>query len=86
MTGDNSNDAWQETTWQGKRRRLLRDALQRTVRERLERLEALAELNRHFRRMRREGRFDTPDPAAEVRESGPTDGQANDNEQDESAR
>lgn len=60
MTDDDNKDVWKETTWEGHRRAQLRDALKRTVRERLERLDDLVELSRHFRRMRQEGKFRTP--------------------------
>ena len=65
MTERYVKDGWQEATWEGNRRRQLRDALQRTVRERLQRLEELAEVNLHFRYMRQQGRFRSSDQGSQ---------------------
>jgi hypothetical protein len=54
---------WETATWEGNRRAQLRVALALTVRERLEALEALAELAQRLAEMPRSG------PTPESRES-----------------
>ena len=56
----NTELAWQITTWEGSRREQLRRALRLTCRERLQALEQLAELARHFAWMRETGKFRSP--------------------------
>lgn len=43
---------WSLTTWEGSRREQLRQALRRTLRERLEAVEGMADVARLFQRMR----------------------------------
>jgi len=53
-------ELWELTTWDGARREQLRRALELTVRERLEALDEMSELARHFEWMRETGRFRSP--------------------------
>jgi len=48
---------WNAASWEGSRRAQLRANLRLTIRERLEGLEALAEISRHFESLRKQGRF-----------------------------
>jgi len=59
-TKTRSDDPWEATTWEGSRREQLRRALRLTLRERLEALEELSELARHFEWMRKTGKFSKP--------------------------
>ena len=54
------DDAWNLATWEGSRRAQLRVARQMTVRERLEALDEMGKLVRHFDWMRRNGKFSSP--------------------------
>jgi hypothetical protein len=51
---------WASTTWEGARREQLRRALELTLRERLQALEEMCELARHFEWMRETGKFRSP--------------------------
>jgi hypothetical protein len=55
-----SEQAWEAVTWAGSRRAQLRRALALTVRERLQAAEDMAELARHFQRLRETGAFRSP--------------------------
>lgn len=58
MTDDVNRDIdWSLTTWEGSRRAQLRRWLSLTLRERLEAVEEMDELARHFEEMRRQGKF-----------------------------
>lgn len=48
---------WSLTSWEGSRQAQLERALTLTVRERLLAAEGLADIARHFQKMRTEGRF-----------------------------
>jgi hypothetical protein len=48
--------AWEAGTWEGARRAQIRRALKRTLRERLEALEELAETSRRLEAMRKKKR------------------------------
>lgn len=48
---------WSLTTWDGVRRLHLRDSLRCTIRERLQAVEDMADVTRHFQKMREEGKF-----------------------------
>jgi len=45
-------ELWAETTWEGNRRAQLRNALELTVRERLQAVEDMGEVAERFRQMR----------------------------------
>jgi hypothetical protein len=53
-------DIWEVTTWDGSRKEQLRRALQLTLRERLQALDEMGDLARHFEWMRENGRFRSP--------------------------
>jgi hypothetical protein len=48
---------WSVATWEGARREQLRRSLRLSLRERMQAMEDLAEVARHFQKMRAEGRF-----------------------------
>ena len=48
---------WGATTWEGSRRAQLRGWCALTLRERLEALEGMADISRHFADMRAQGKF-----------------------------
>lgn len=48
---------WSVTTWEGVRREHLRSSLRWTIRERLQAVEDMADVARHFQKMREEGKF-----------------------------
>lgn len=52
---------WTLTTWEGVRRAQLQRNLRLTIAERFRALEEMAELSREFARLRRQGKFSTPD-------------------------
>ena len=83
MNKPENDPAWEAATWEGNRRAQLRRALRRTVRERLEALEALSETSARLaalgRAARQIGSSPSQEPArgatAEVREPrGPYEG------------
>jgi hypothetical protein len=49
---------WEDTTWEGSRRAMLRRSLRLTVRERLEALEDMCEVSRHIEHLRASGTWD----------------------------
>ena len=56
MTRNDAIDIrWEDTTWEGSRRVMLRRSLKLTVRERLEALEDMCEVNRHIDYLRASG-------------------------------
>ena len=79
MTDQPDEFDWETGTWEGNRKAQLRAALRLTVRQRLESLASLAEISRHFARMRGAGGFHYGDETMEkrpgvpeaVREPGP---------------
>jgi hypothetical protein len=54
------DDVWQKTTWEGNRREYVRWGLRLTVQERLQALDEMIELARHFEEMRTQGKFRSP--------------------------
>lgn len=57
---DERNDDWSTATWEGSRRALLRQSLKLTVRQRLEALDELAEINDRMQTLRAQGKFHYP--------------------------
>jgi predicted ATP-dependent protease len=57
---------WSLTTWEGSRRAQLRHALTLTLRERMEAVEALADVARRSQEMRAQGEFTTASQIAEA--------------------
>lgn len=58
--GEIPDELWQKTTWEGNRREYVRWGLRLTVLERLQALDEMLELARHFEEMRAQGKFRTP--------------------------
>lgn len=56
MTDERDGD-WSLATWEGSRRALLRQSLKLTVRQRLEALDQLAEINDRMQALRAQGKF-----------------------------
>jgi len=57
MADDTKTPDWQAGSWEGSRRAQLRASLRRSVRQRMETLEAMVETSRHFAKLRAEGAF-----------------------------
>jgi len=57
---------WQRTTWEGNRREYVRWGLRLTVLERLQALDEMIELARHFEEMRAQGKFRSPQESGSV--------------------
>jgi hypothetical protein len=54
------DEVWEKTTWEGNRREYVRWGLRLTVRERLEALDEMVELARHFAELRAQGKIRSP--------------------------
>jgi hypothetical protein len=57
---EDSDKAWEGTTWEGSLRAQLRHALGLSLRERFQAVEELADISRKFEEMRRSGKFVMP--------------------------
>ncbi len=57
MTNQDPEIDWSLTTWNGSRRAQLRQWQKLSLRERLQALEEMGEISRHFARLRAEGKF-----------------------------